>query len=356
MIDFLVIGGGIAGLAAGAGLSTLGQVTVLEAEDTLGYHTSGRSAALYEPSYGSKAVEALGHASLAGHQAAGVLSPRGVMLVAKADQRAEFEADTVGMGMAEIDMAKAMDLCPILDPEKVAFAAYNEASYDIDTELLMQTYAKEIRANGGEVLTAQRVQSITKTGETWTVTTSTRTFEAKNIVNAAGSWVDKIAALAGITEVGFQPKRRSMARVPAPDGMNPSAWPMIFGVEESWYMKPDAGALIVSPADATPSEPMDAWADDMDLAEGIARFEAHTTVEVDRMIANWAGLRTFSPDKTLVLGPDPLDPSFIWCAGQGGYGFTTAPAVKDFIRAIVAGTELPIAAEHAAAVLPDRYR
>lgn len=356
MIDYLVIGGGIAGLAAGAGLAPLGQVTLIEAEDTLGHHTSGRSAALYEPSYGKPSVQALGRASYQGHVDAGVLSPRGVMIVGHAGQEAQFDHDIAHMGLIEISISEALEKLPILDPTVVTRAAYLDAVYDIDTDLLMQTYTKVIRANGGRIDTHRRVTAIERTGDHWKVTTAAETYSARNIVNAAGAWVDQIADMAGLPKIGFTPLRRSMARIPAPEDMDPKTWPMVFGVGETWYMKPDAGALIVSPAEEDPTEPHDAWADDMTLAEGLARFEENMTIEVTRMIANWAGLRTFAPDRTLVLGPDPLDTSFIWCAGQGGYGFISAPAVKDVLAAIIGGTPPPIDPDLIPALLPDRFR
>ena len=157
------------------------------------------------------------------------------------------------------------------------------------------------------------------------------------LVNAAGAWADDIARLADIAPIGLTPKRRSMARVAAPEGYDPRDWPMVIGAGESWYMKPDAGALLISPADAEPAEPHDAWADDMVLATGIAGWEAHVTTPVTRMIANWAGLRTFSPDGNLVIGPAPEDPAFLWCAGQGGYGFQTAPAASRLLADLAGG-------------------
>lgn len=356
MIDYLVIGGGIAGLSAGAGLCKLGSVTLIEAEDTLGHHTSGRSAALYEPSYGNPAVQALGRASYQGHLDAGVLSPRGVMIIGRDGEDAEFDTDIAHMGLTEIPMAEALDHLPILDPQVVTRAAYLGHVFDIDTDLLMQVYAKDIKANGGQIDTHRPVTQIERTDDHWIVTTAAQTYVARNIVNAAGAWVDQIADMAGLPKIGFTPLRRSMARIPAPDGMDPKTWPMVFGVGETWYMKPDAGALIVSPAEEDPTEPHDAWADDMTLAEGLARFEENMTIEVTRMIANWAGLRTFSPDRTLVLGRDPVDPSFIWCAGQGGYGFISAPAVKDFLASVIGGTPPPIDPDLVPALLPDRFR
>jgi len=174
-------------------------------------------------------------------------------------------------------------------------------------------------------------------------------------VNAAGAWVDEIAVMAGIAPLGFQPYRRSMARIPAPVDHDVSDWPMVVGAGETWYAKPDAGALIVSPAEEDPLPPQDAWPDDMVLAEGLNRYAQHVTAPVARLLASWAGLRTFAPDRALVLGPSPQDPSFIWCAGQGGYGFLTAPAASQLLADLVGGQEPALDADVVASLRPDRF-
>ncbi len=353
MIDFLVIGGGIAGLSAGARLSALGRVHVLEAEDALGHHASGRSAALYEASYGKPAVQALNRASLEFHTAAGVLSPRGAMLVGRAAEAQAYQADLMGMTLSPISAQEACDLFPILNPKVVDRAAYDPAAQDIDTDKLMQHFARTIRQNGGQVETKRRVSMIARTARGWAVTAG-EVFECRTLVNAAGAWVDEIAKLAGLEPLGFQPYRRSMARIPAPDGLSPATWPMVFGAGDGWYAKPDAGALIVSPSEEHPMAPHDAWADDMVLAEGLARYEAYVTEPVTRLLASWAGLRTFAPDRHLVLGPDPRDPGFIWCAGQGGYGFQSSPAASQLLFEVVSGVQTTLPAEIVRKLTPAR--
>lgn len=354
MIDFLVIGGGIAGLSAGARLSAHGLVTVIEAEDALGYHASGRSAALFEENYGPPSVVALNKAGAEYLRSAngGYLTPRGLLLVGGSDQAAQFQEDLADLNMHPISVAQARSRVPILNPDTVAFAAIGEAAFDIDTDRLLQDFARTIRANGGSVVTRQKVTEIRKTSR-WVVQAA-NTFEAHNLVNAAGAWADEIATMAGIAPIGITPRRRSMARIPAPGGHDVTSWPMLMGVGEGWYAKPDAGKLLVSPSEAEASTPHDAYADDMVLAEGIARYEEMVTEPVTRVETNWAGLRSFAPDGTLVLGPDPADPTFIWSAGQGGYGFQTAPAASQLVTDLTVGQASSLAPEHVAALRVER--
>ncbi|MHC0052437.1 NAD(P)/FAD-dependent oxidoreductase [Actibacterium sp. D379-3] len=358
MSDIIVIGGGIAGISAGARLSHLGKVTVLEGETALGYHASGRSAAMFEETYGLPSTVALNRASRDYHMTAngGVTSPRGLMLVAGAGQDAQFADELDQMELAELSLDDARAMVPILNPQTVTRAGHRSDAWDLDTDRLIQNFARDIRDNGGAVLTGQRVTAITRQGADWQVQTTQGVFGAALLVNAAGAWADQIAAMAGVAPLGFTPYRRSMARLPAPGGHDLRHWPMMFGVGESWYAKPDAGKLLVSPAEEDPMEPFDAWPDDMVLAEGLARYEAMVTEPVIRLETSWAGLRTFAPDRALVIGFDPDTPGFFWHAGQGGYGFQTAPAASQLAADLVAGRAPELGADLAAQLSPARLR
>jgi glycine/D-amino acid oxidase-like deaminating enzyme len=229
-------------------------------------------------------------------------------------------------------------------------------AWDIDTDLLLQGFARTARSHGAEFRLSAKVTAIARIAGGWRVTAGGQEITARLLINAAGAWVDEVAKLAGIAPLGFQPNRRSMARIPAPGGHDVSKWPMIFGCGETWYAKPDAGALIVSPAEEHPMDPHDAWPDDMVLAEGLARYEDMVTEPVTRLLSSWAGLRTFAPDRVLVIGPDPVEPSFIWLAGQGGYGFQTSPAASQLAADLTLGRPPELDADLVAQLSPARFR
>lgn len=355
-MDFLVIGGGIAGISAAAQLAGQGQVMLVEAEDSLGYHASGRSAALFEEDYGAPATVACARASGAELAAMGVLSPRGFLLVGAAGEQALFEADAATLRMTPITPGDAVALVPILNPRTLAFAAYTDVAQDIDTDRMMQAYLRKIRAAGGAIRTRAPVTAIERIAGGWRVTAGGETVEAARLVNAAGAWADAIARMAGLAPIGLQPRRRSMAQLPAPKGFDPAHWPMVIAAGETWYMKPQAGKLLVSPADEDPVEPHDAFADDQVLAEGLARYEAMVTQPVTRVETSWAGLRTFAHDRALVLGPDPVDPGFVWCAGQGGQGFLSAPGAARVLAETLGGPASGQPAAIMAALSPARFR
>lgn len=355
--DILIIGGGIAGLSAAATLAPHASVTLLEAEDALGYHASGRSAAMFLKDYGNDTVRALNYASAAHHETVdgGMLSKRGMMLVARPDQRDDFVAEHTAFGMQEISMAEANAKVPILNPETCAYTAYRPDAHDLDADRLLQTYTADARRAGAKILTKSPVTEITKSGRVWHVTAGNQTHITPLLINASGAWVDEIARLAGIPPLGFQPYRRSMARIPAPGGHDVSNWPFLDGVNESWYAKPDAGKWIISPSDEDPVDAHDAWADDMVLAEGLARYAEMVTEPVTRLETSWAGLRTFAPDRSLVIGRDTTDPTFFWLGGQGGYGFQTAPAASRLVADLLLDRAPELGADIVAALAPARF-
>ncbi|MDF3606503.1 FAD-binding oxidoreductase [Paracoccus sp. DMF-8] len=337
MSDIIIIGGGIAGVAAAAELSHQAKVTLIEAESALACHASGRSAALCEPFYGPAPVVELSLASGPGLAEAGVLSPRGVMLLAPAGEDRGFATEAESMRLQEIDIGQAVATVPILEPAALGRVAFGGHAQDIDTDLLIQSLARAARSRGADILTSAPASAIRRVAGAWQVTMPRGDIAAPVLVNAAGPWADRIATMAGIAPLGIVARRRSMARIAIPGEHDMRHWPMMLGLGESWYAKPDAGAMIVSPADADPVEPYDARAEDMTIAEGLARYAAMVRVPVQRLLATWAGLRSFAPDGVPLYGRDAAQPGFIWFAGQGGYGFQSSLGSARFLGDLLGG-------------------
>ena len=355
--DILIVGGGIAGISAAARLSAHGSVTVLEAEDSLGYHASGRSAAMFEREYGNRTVRALNYASETHLKTAdgGVLSPRGILMVARAGHLDAFRAESREMALEPISPEEAFAMVPVLNRGKVAAAAASHGAQDLDADKLLQGFTRIARKNGAQIRTRCPVMAIRHTGKMWEAETPQGTHCTRILVNAAGAWVDEIARMAGVAPLGFTPYRRSIAQVPAPAGHDVKNWPMLHGAQEAWYAKPGAGKLLISPSEEHLMEPHDAWADDMVLAEGIARYEEMVTTPVTRLETSWAGLRTFSPDRALVIGRDKEQPAFFWLAGQGGYGFQTSPAASRLACDLITGAKPELDADLVAGLSPERF-
>ena len=360
--DVIVIGGGIAGISAGAELAAERSVCVLEAERQLGYHSTGRSAAVFIRNYGNATLRALNAAAAGfletpeGVADSSLLSPRGEMVVATADELGAFDAYCEGAeGLERLSAAQAVELVPILRPEIIAAVAFERDAQDIDVDRLLSGYTRLLRRRGGRIETDARVSAIRRETGLWHVTAGGEEHRAPLIVNAAGAWAAEIGRMAGARQIPLQPLRRSAAILPAPEGHDVRNWPLVVSASERWYAKPDAGKLLVSPADEDPVDPHDAWVDDMVLAEGLHRFEQAVRMTVTRVERSWAGLRSFTPDRTPVVGFDPDREGFFWLAGQGGYGVQTAPALSRLAADLVSCTASGLADTVIKALCPGRF-
>ena len=350
--DVVVIGAGIAGASAAAELARRRSVTLLEAEEQPGYHATGRSAAVFAESYGNRVVRALTRASRAFLEAPGpgfaehpLLLPRGLLFIARRDQlphlgRLEREIGTTG-AVRRAEPAEALARVPILRREYLAAALVDETAMDVEVHALHQGYLNLLRAAGGELVTGARATSLERAGGGWTVRTSAGAFRAPLVVDAAGAWADEVGALAGALRIGLSPLRRTCLLVAAPPGVAVAGWPLVIDAEEAFYFKPDAGRILVSPADETPSPPCDARPADLDVAVAVERFTAACDVEVSHVQRRWAGLRSFVAGRTPVVGFDPRAAGFFWLAGQGGYGIQTAPALARLAGALALGEPVP---------------
>ncbi len=351
--DVVVIGSGIAGASLAYEIASQARVVLLEAEPRPGYHATGRSAALFSETYGNGIVRALSAASRDFLEnppecfERPILTPRGAMHVgseAHRDQLRSFVADcrAVQPSVRMIDAREIAALVPILKPETAAAGAYEPDAREIETARMHSGFLRGFKQRGGELLVEARVNGITRQGSAaWLVTTPQRRITAPMIVNAAGAWADEIGAVAGVGTIGLAPLRRTAVIIDAPGGTDVRAWPMVIDADEQFYFKPDANRLLVSPADETPSPPLDATPDDLDVAVAVDRFERATTMNVRRVEHSWAGLRTFAPDRSPVVGFDPRSEGFFWFAGQGGYGFQLAAALAQAGAALINGQALP---------------
>ncbi|MCE4071187.1 MULTISPECIES: NAD(P)/FAD-dependent oxidoreductase [Pseudomonas] len=352
-VDFLIIGGGIAGASTGYFLSRHGKVAVLERESHAGYHSTGRSAALYTVAYGTPQVRALTAASRAffynppeGFVEHPILTPRGEMTVDFEGNPEELQRQyqSALASVPEVRLLDADEACaivPVLRREKVHGAMLDPSAADIDTDGLLQGYLRGIRRNGGSVQLDSEALEIKRIDSAWEVRCAQQTYRAPVLVNAAGSWSDKIAELAGAAPLGLTPKRRAAFLFSPPEGVDSHAWPVLVSLDESFYFKPDAGMLLGSPANADPVEPHDVQPEELDIALGIYQIEEHTTLSIRRPSHTWAGLRSFFADGDLVSGYDPATPGLYWVAGQGGYGIQTSAAMGEASAALIRHEALP---------------
>jgi D-arginine dehydrogenase len=351
--DVAIIGSGMAGASAAYEIAAARKVLLLEREAHHGYHTTGRSAALFTETYGNDVIRALtagGRRFLTepptGFSDTPLLSPRGVLLIGRADQMPQLAAEEarardLAPGIRRVDADEARRLVPVLRADYVAGAVHEPQAMDIDVHALHHGFLRGARARGAEIRNRAEVVALQPTAGGWRVVSSAGSYEADIVVNAAGAWADRVGALAGAAPIGLQPKRRTAIVFQPPAGAAIAHWPAVVDIDETFYFKPDAGRILASPADETPMEPCDVQPEEIDIAIAVDRVQHAADLPVRRVERSWAGLRSFVADKSPVVGFDPLVPGFFWLAGQGGYGIQTSPAMGRLAAALLAGQAVP---------------
>lgn len=356
--DIAIVGAGIAGASAAYFLAPHASVLVLEREEQPGYHTTGRSAALFSEAYGNAVVRALTRASraffesppagFAGHP---LLAPRGHLIFCTPEQRTLLDAaaadmSATGTRVQELSSAEVRVLVPALRESHAHAGVLDASAQDLDVHALLQGFLRGARARGARVVQRAELRAADFSTGRWRLATSAGEFSAAVLVNASGAWADEVAQIAGAGQLGIQPLRRTAVVFECGRHAGARAWPMAVSADESLYFRPEGGNFLASPADETPSPACDAQPDELDVAVLIDRLQAAATFDIRRITAKWAGLRTFAPDRTLVAGFDVRQAAFFWLAGQGGYGIQTAPAMGLLAACLVLGKDFPSAIEN----------
>lgn len=351
--DVIVIGAGIAGASVAYFMAPHARVCVLEREEHPGVHSTGRSAALFAESYGPAQVRALTHASRPFFEEPPprfaenpILTPRGVLVIGTREQTAEVEAfhRTVLPFAPDVRLVSSQEICssvPVLQPQFASLGVLDAGAADIDVHGLHQGFIRGIKARGGELRSAIEIRSIQRVQDQWRVEAGSHVFRAPLLINAAGAWVDEVAALAGVAPIGIEPRRRSAFLFAPPEGVRVHHWPFVCSVDESYYFKPDAGMLLGSPGNADLVLPHDVQPEELDIALAIHRIEEATTMRIHRPTRTWAGLRSFVADGDLVGGFARDAPGFFWIAALGGYGIQTCAAMGEACAHLALGRPLP---------------
>jgi len=339
--DVAIIGAGIAGASLAAMIAGQGRVALLEAEDTAGYHSTGRSAAFWTESYGGPKIQPLTAASGPFLREHGFLSPRGALTIGRDDEGAAIERfardySVLGVAVERLDRRGLESYIPGLRPDWT-HGALEPSCADIDVAALHQHYLASARRDGVELLTCSRLVAANRALQGWQLELAGgKTIACSVLANAAGAWADDVARIAGVSPLGILPLRRTIAQL-AVSPRAPASLPLVLDISERFYFKPEAGGVWLSPHDETPSEPCDAAPEEIDVALAISRFEEVVDWRVERLVHRWAGLRSFAPDRVPVYGFDSQVSNFFWFAGQGGFGIQTAPAAAQIGAALLTG-------------------
>jgi D-arginine dehydrogenase len=351
--DIVIVGAGIAGASVAAALGDGVKVALLEQEQQPGYHSTGRSAAIYSPTYGPTPIRALTRASL-GHflgddvdEPKSYLTPIDAAFIARADQSGSFDAlcsELTGiMNWREIAAEEIQSRITFLREGYASKAILDSGTSEIDVALLHQRFLKVFSQNGGTLLNSTEVLELKKQKNGWLVKTNQGEFVTKIIVNAAGAWADHVGSLAGAECIGLTPKRRTALIVEPPRVADLNRTPLVIDIDEQFYLKPYGSKFLISPANEDPVQPCDVQTEEMDIAICVDRIQRAFDIEIRRIEHSWAGLRSFVADKCPVVGFSSKVDDFYWLAGQGGYGIQSSPALGMLAASEILGAKMPVA-------------
>ncbi|MGB3375957.1 MAG: FAD-binding oxidoreductase [Microbacterium sp.] len=351
--DVAVIGGGMGGASVAAELAATLSVALVEAESAAGEHSTGRSAAAFLPSYGGPVVRQLTVASRPLYDARSaelgfeLLNPRPLIWLGTNTQGAEAVDGMVAKNdsLVPLPAIEAVALFPPLRPERVAAAALDSSATDIDVAALHQAYLADLKNRKGSILLRSPAQEIRQVGSAWEVTAGDSVITCAKVVNAAGAWADEVAQRASVPTIGLRPKRRTAFVSPPVFAGEIAELPLLSESLERWYVKPEAGLALGSPADESDSAPGDVKPDELEIARAIDEINEVTTLGLRSVRRAWAGLRSFVADRSPVVGSWSDHEGFYFVAGQGGYGIQMAPALARVAADIVAEDRLSAATE-----------
>ncbi|MEM8645505.1 MAG: FAD-binding oxidoreductase [Pseudomonadota bacterium] len=369
--DFLISGAGIGGTSCAHWLSEHHSVIVLEMESQPGYHTTGRSVAVYTEAYGPRIIRALAKSGFGfltgppeGFSDIPLSRPHGLFFIAREDQMEALETglkdvQELSPEIKLISADEAVAQIPALRRDYLAAAFLDPNALALDVNAIHQGYMRGLKRNGSEIVCNAEIQGLERKGGKWHVSTPAGEFAAPVLINAAGAWADQLGQMAGARKIGLQPKRRTVIAFNPPNVEVDDQWPVVIDCQEEFYFKVDAGTVLGSPADETPVEPQDVQPEEIDIAYTIDRLQTATTMEITKLQRTWAGLRSFVPDGIPVAGYDPDAEGFCWCAGQGGYGIETSVGMGRASAALARGEDVPADIQavgvSAADLSPERF-
>ena len=351
--DFIIIGAGIAGSSCANWLAEDHSVRLLEMESQPGYHTTGRSIAVYTEAYGPRTIRALARSGYefftqpaADFTDVPLCRPHGLLFVGRDDQCAALDSGLAAVQelspeIHAISVEDAVTMVPVLHSNYLGGAFLDPTTLALDVHAIHQGYIRSLKSKGGEIVCDAEALSFERNGDKWQVTTKSGTFSAAVVINAAGAWADVVGERIGARKIGLQPKRRTVIAFTPSNVAIDDKWPVVMDIDEEFYFKIDAGTVLGSLADETPVPPQDAQPEELDIAITVDRLERATSMKVGHIKRKWAGLRSFVPDGVPVVGYDPDVESYFWCAGQGGYGIETSNGMGRSSAALAAGRGLP---------------
>lgn len=357
---YVIIGAGFAGAATAYHLARSGarEILILEQEEILGVHSSGRNAAMVRQVVADRALTELTAEGAAFLRALPPDWPapvgfeqNGSLLLGSGEGWRKLVQDAaiarrLGMTAECWTRERALDFVPALQGADFEGAVWCPTDGVVDIHALLTGYIKAAQSLGARVRYRAAVEKIvTREGRVTVVVTADETIMTDTLINAAGPWATAVAKLAGAVAAPLHPCRRHLF-VSAPISWVNRKWPFVWDVTHEFYFRPEAGGLLLCPCDQEEMAPCDAPTDESAVELLFEKIQRHLPALSDVALKHrWAGLRTLSADGRFVIGWDPKVKGFFWVAGLGGHGVTTSSAVGALAAKLILNPDEKIGAE-----------
>jgi len=355
--DVVVIGGGIHGCSTALHLALRGLKPILVEKDYAGRHASGVNAGgvrqlardIAEIPLSISSMDLWEHVQeLVGDDCG--FTAHGTVLVAESDaELAGFKARVDDLRMRGftheelIDKAELRRLVPAVSAHCPG-GVVSRRDGAADPFRATQAFRKRAIEKGATVLEGVRVTGLSRVGEVWRVETSDGAIEAPKVVNAAGAWADRIAAMLGepVPLEVIAPMLMVTSRLPA--FIRPV---VILRGRKLSFKQLDNGTVVIGGGHlATPYRDRNETVIDWEKLSLSARtvWELFPVMRQATIVRAWAGIEASMPDGIPVVGPSGTSEGVYHQFGFSAHGFQLGPGTGAMMAELVAtgATNVPI--------------
>ena len=257
----VVVGGGIVGANVAYHLAKLGWTdVVLFEKGEIASGESSHAAGLVTQFATSQTLMQFRKYSIELYSELGLFSHVGSLRVASTEdqlkelQRSVSRANAIGMEVEIISPAEALRIMPQLTKDNLYGAIYLPRDGQLDPYTTTTTMARLAKEMGVEVNTGVRVTGIelSSKGEIQRVITDHGSVRTEIVVNAAGMWAPRVAAMAGLNMPTTPVDHQHIALKAVGGHEFPPTTPCLRDPDNLVYMRQEAGGLVIGGYEPNP--------------------------------------------------------------------------------------------------------
>ena len=356
--DVIVVGAGIVGTAIAYNLAQAGIKDVLLLEkNTVCSGDTAYSCAIVRTHYSNPLtckMATIGRDMLADfpQRVGGESGFRrcGYLIFSGPDTLVEFERNVnlqrdAGADVDLIDTRQALELHPLLDPARIAQAAFEPLSGFADPHATVMAYVDASRRCGVEIRQGTVVRGLLEGAEDRVngVRTDRGDISAGHVVLATGVWTNTLTEAIGL-HYAYQTVNHKVVHFSFDHEYPDERYPVVRDLPGVCYNRPHDGGVLFG--DSGRGEPVP----DADYVDqSLARDEASTFLENftncfpslagARITSHWAGRYDVSLDSNPIIGGFPGKDGVMAVCGLSGGGFKLAPCIGQMVAEQIAHGE-----------------